>query len=25
VEAILFKPFDPMTLASQIATVLGWK
>lgn len=24
VEAILFKPFDPMTLSSQIAGVLGW-
>ncbi len=24
VEAILFKPFDPLTLSSQIATVLGW-
>jgi CheY-like chemotaxis protein len=25
VEAILFKPFDPLTLATQIADVLGWK
>src|ERR1039457_1626253 len=24
VEAILFKPFDPMTLSTQIATALGW-
>ena len=24
VEAILFKPFDPLTLSNQIATVLGW-
>jgi len=24
VQAILFKPFDPMTLSSQIAGVLGW-
>jgi CheY-like chemotaxis protein len=24
VEAILFKPFDPLTLANQISTVLGW-
>ena len=24
VEAVLFKPFDPMTLSAQIATVLGW-
>ncbi len=24
VEAILFKPFDPLTLSSQIADVLGW-
>jgi CheY-like chemotaxis protein len=24
VEAVLFKPFDPMTLATQIAEVLGW-
>ncbi len=25
VAAVLFKPFDPLTLASQIAEVLGWK
>ncbi|MGD0734722.1 MAG: response regulator [Terracidiphilus sp.] len=25
VEAILFKPFDPLTLATQIADVLGWE
>jgi CheY-like chemotaxis protein len=25
VEAVLFKPFDPLTLAQQIADVLGWK
>jgi CheY-like chemotaxis protein len=25
VEAILFKPFDPLTLATQIAAVLGWE
>ena len=24
VAAILFKPFDPLTLASQISEVLGW-
>jgi len=24
VEAILFKPFDPLTLSTQIADVLGW-
>jgi len=24
VEAILLKPFDPLTLSTQIATVLGW-
>ncbi len=24
VEAVLFKPFDPMTLSAQIATALGW-
>jgi CheY-like chemotaxis protein len=24
VEAVLFKPFDPMTLSSEISTVLGW-
>ena len=25
VAAILFKPFDPLTLSSQIASVLGWQ
>ena len=25
VAAVLFKPFDPLTLASQIAETLGWK
>jgi CheY-like chemotaxis protein len=25
VEAILFKPFDPLTLALQISTALRWK
>jgi len=25
VQAILFKPFDPLTLSQQIATALGWK
>ena len=25
VEAVLFKPFDPMTLSAQIASALGWK
>ena len=25
VESVLFKPFDPLTLAEQIAAVLGWK
>lgn len=25
VEAVLFKPFDPLTLSDQIADVLGWK
>jgi CheY-like chemotaxis protein len=25
VEAVLLKPFDPLTLAAQISTVLGWK
>ena len=25
VESVLFKPFDPMTLADQIAGALGWK
>jgi CheY-like chemotaxis protein len=24
VEAVLFKPFDPLTLSTQIADVLGW-
>ena len=24
VQAVLFKPFDPMTLSAQIATALGW-
>jgi CheY-like chemotaxis protein len=24
VEAILFKPFDPLTLSNQIAGALGW-
>ncbi len=24
VEAVLFKPFDPMTLSTQIARALGW-
>jgi CheY-like chemotaxis protein len=24
VEAVLFKPFDPLTLATQISTVLSW-
>ena len=24
VEAILFKPFDPLTLSDQICSVLGW-
>lgn len=24
VEAVLFKPFDPMTLSAQISTALGW-
>jgi len=24
VEAILFKPFDPLTLATQISDALGW-
>jgi CheY-like chemotaxis protein len=24
VEAVLFKPFDPLTLSGQIASVLGW-
>ncbi|HEX3470732.1 MAG TPA: response regulator [Silvibacterium sp.] len=25
VSAILFKPFDPLTLAQQMSDVLGWK
>jgi CheY-like chemotaxis protein len=25
VAAVLFKPFDPMTLACQISDALGWK
>lgn len=25
VAAVLFKPFDPLTLATQIADALGWK
>jgi CheY-like chemotaxis protein len=25
VAGVLFKPFDPLTLASQISEVLGWK
>ena len=25
VAAILFKPFDPLTLAAQISEVLGWR
>ena len=25
VAAVLFKPFDPLTLATQISEVLGWK
>jgi CheY-like chemotaxis protein len=25
VDAVLFKPFDPLTLSAQIASVLGWK
>ncbi len=25
VNAVLFKPFDPLTLSTQIAGVLGWK
>jgi CheY-like chemotaxis protein len=25
VNGVLFKPFDPLTLHTQIATVLGWK
>jgi len=25
VAGVLFKPFDPMTLAQQISHALGWK
>ncbi len=25
VAAVLFKPFDPLTLAAQISEVLGWR
>ena len=25
VEAVLFKPFDPLTLSRQISSALGWK
>jgi CheY-like chemotaxis protein len=25
VEAVLFKPFDPLTLSTQISRALGWK
>jgi len=25
VESVLFKPFDPLTLANEISGVLGWK
>jgi CheY-like chemotaxis protein len=25
VEAVLFKPFDPLTLCAQISRALGWK
>jgi len=25
VAAVLFKPFDPLTLSEQISTVLGWQ
>ena len=25
VAAVLFKPFDPLTLAAQICTALGWQ
>jgi CheY-like chemotaxis protein len=25
VAAVLVKPFDPLTLANQVSTVLGWK
>ena len=24
VEAVLFKPFDPLTLSAQISVILGW-
>jgi CheY-like chemotaxis protein len=24
VEAVLFKPFDPLTLSTQISSALGW-
>jgi CheY-like chemotaxis protein len=24
VEAVLFKPFDPLTLSTQISGILGW-
>jgi CheY-like chemotaxis protein len=25
VKAVLFKPFDPLTLADQISSALGWE
>jgi DNA-binding response OmpR family regulator len=25
VAGVLFKPFDPLTLAAQISAALGWK
>jgi CheY-like chemotaxis protein len=25
VAAVLFKPFDPLTLATQVSDILGWK
>jgi CheY-like chemotaxis protein len=25
VAAVLFKPFDPLTLSEQISTILGWQ
>ena len=25
VSAVLFKPFDPMTLAQQMSDALGWR
>ena len=25
VKAVLFKPFDPLTLSQQISEALGWK